>query len=82
MELAGCARNPFVACDKEFPFRLAFGDEETIEANIVDKDTMGEVAPSVVLAQVDIGFMTIAFDEYLGGNCLPRSDGDYPRLND
>lgn len=76
MEDSGGFGNPFVAGDKEFPFGLAFGDEEAIEADVIDIDAVGEIAASIVFAEGDSVFEVVAFDEDLGGNGFSRADGD------
>ena len=67
-------RNPLGCRDKEVSFVLALDDEQTIEANIVDIDTMGQISSGIVTAETDATFKVIAIDSHLGHDRRTRLD--------
>src|ERR1043166_1268797 len=67
--------NPFGRGEEKLPVILALGDQDAIEADIVDDNTMRKALHT----ESDEVVMAISFDLQPGGNALAGRDGDFER---
>lgn len=66
--------------DKEFPFGLAFNNEQAIQPDVVDIHTMGKVPAGILIPEFDPPREVMANGPYPGGNGLAGTDGELQRL--